>query len=88
MPLFTATSLSLHCCFVCLFLYTLVCISPHVLPPPPPPALLIFSRYMVCISFGDIHNLPTQSKFALFHGFLNFLSNAPKFHSVGGGGYV
>ena len=37
------------------------------------------------ISLGDIHFLPTRSKFALFQGFLNFSSNAPKFRSVGGG---
>ena len=41
---------------------------------------------MTPISLGDIHNLPTRSKFALFQGFLNFLSNAPKFRSVGGEG--
>ena len=30
--------------------------------------------------------MPTRSKFALFHGFLNFSSKPPKFRSVGGGG--
>ena len=29
--------------------------------------------------------MPTRSKFVFFQGFLNFLSKAPKFHSVGGG---
>ena len=37
------------------------------------------------MSLGDIHNLPPRSKFALFQGFLNFLSKAPKFRSKGGG---
>ena len=29
--------------------------------------------------------MPTRSKFVFFQGFLDFLSKAPKFHSVGGG---
>ena len=33
------------------------------------------------MSLGDIHNMPTRSKFVFFQGFLNFLSKAPKFHS-------
>ena len=37
------------------------------------------------ISLRDIQNMPTRSKFVFFQGFLNFLSKAPKFHSVGGG---
>ena len=37
-------------------------------------------------SLGDIHALPTRSKFTLFQGFLNFLSQAPKFRFIGGGG--
>ena len=40
---------------------------------------------LVAISLGDIHNMPTRSKFVFFQVFLNFLSKAPKFHSVGGG---
>ena len=36
------------------------------------------------ISLGDIHNMPTRSKFVYFQGFLRFSSRAPKFHSVGG----
>ena len=38
------------------------------------------------ISLGDICIMPTWSKIALFQGFLNFLSDAPKFRSVGAGG--
>ena len=34
------------------------------------------------ISLGDIQFLPTRSKFALFQGFLNFSSNAPKFQGM------
>ena len=37
------------------------------------------------ISLRDMHNLPTGSKFALVQGFFNFLSEAPKFRSIGGG---
>ena len=37
------------------------------------------------MSLRDIQNMPTRSKFVFFQGFLNFLSKAPKFHSVGGG---
>ena len=40
---------------------------------------------LVCISLGDIQNVPTRSKFAIFQGFLTFWSNAPKFRSIGGG---
>ena len=36
------------------------------------------------MSLGDIQNMPTWSKFAIFQGFLNFWSNAPNL----GGGYV
>ena len=36
-------------------------------------------------SLGDIQNMPTQSKFAIFQGFLHCWSNAP---NLGGGGYV
>ena len=43
---------------------------------------------VVCdpISLGDIHNMPTRSKFAIFQDFLNFWSNAPKRRYLGGGG--
>ena len=37
------------------------------------------------ISLGDIHNMPTRSKFVYSQGFLHFSSRAPKFRSVGGG---
>ena len=37
------------------------------------------------ISLGDIHNMPTRSKFVYSQGFLHFSSRAPKFLSVGGG---
>ena len=37
------------------------------------------------ISLGDIQNVPTRSKFAIFQDFLTFWSNALNFHSVGGG---
>ena len=36
------------------------------------------------ISLGDIQNMPTRSKFAIFQGFLTFWSNALKFRSIGG----
>ena len=39
----------------------------------------------LCISLGNIQNVPTRSKFAIFQGFLTFWSNALKFRSVGGG---
>ena len=44
-------------------------------------------RAVACadISLRDIQNMPTRSKSVFFQGFLNFLSKAPKFHSVGGG---
>ena len=38
----------------------------------------------IYISLGDIQNVPTRSKFAIFQGFLTFWSNARKFRSVGG----
>ena len=37
------------------------------------------------ISLGDIHSAPTRCVFALFLGFVNFWSNAPKFRPIGGG---
>ena len=37
------------------------------------------------ISLGDIQNVPTRSKFAIFQGFLTFWSNALKFRPIGGG---
>ena len=40
------------------------------------------------MSLGDIRYVPTRRKFAIFHGFLPFWSNAPKIRSVRGGGYV
>ena len=39
----------------------------------------------IYISLGDIQNVPTRSKFAIFQGFLTFWSNALKFRSIGGG---
>ena len=36
------------------------------------------------ISLGIIQNMPTQSKFTLFQGFLKFRSNAPQFPFTGG----
>ena len=38
-----------------------------------------------CISLTDIHSTPTRSVLALFLGFVNFWSNAPKFRPFGGG---
>ena len=40
------------------------------------------------ISLGDIHCAPTRWVLAFFPEFLNFSSNAPKYRSLGGGGYV
>ena len=53
--------------------------TPHC----PHPATSINSH---SISLGDIHYVPTQSKFAIFHDFLTVWSNAPKNRSVRGGG--
>ena len=36
------------------------------------------------ISFGDIHNVPTQSKLALFGGFAKFRSDMQKCRPLGG----
>ena len=44
-----------------------------------------FTKGHECISLGDIQNVPTRSKFAIFQGFLTFWSNALKFRSIGGG---
>ena len=38
------------------------------------------------ISLWDIQKVPTRSKFAFQQGFLNFWSNVPKCHYLGGGG--
>ena len=43
------------------------------------------SRQLFAISLGDIHKVPTRSKFTFFQVFLNFWSNAPKCRSLGGG---
>ena len=42
--------------------------------------------YQRCISLGDIHCAPTRWVLAFFPEFLNFLSDAPKHCSLGGGG--
>ena len=36
------------------------------------------------ISLGDVHSAPTRWVLALFLGFVNFWSNAPKFRPFGG----
>ena len=41
--------------------------------------------FSLAISLGDIHNMPTRSKFVYFQCFLHFSARAPKFRSVGGG---
>ena len=41
--------------------------------------------FSLAISLGDIHNMPTRSKFVYFQGFLHFSARAPKFRFVGGG---
>ena len=57
---------------------------PSVWPDTPPCRLVRFiPATPICL--GDIHNMPTRSKFVFFQGFLNFLSKAPKFRSVRGG---
>ena len=44
------------------------------------------SNGLLLISLGIIQSAPTQWVLALFLGFMNFWSNAPKFRPVGGGG--
>ena len=52
--------------------------------------VLCNNTLMLCVHIylGDIRFMPMRSRITFFQGFLNFLSNAPKFRSVGGGGGV
>ena len=62
----------------------------HPLPPQNAVNLTFSDDCLACVAEATlpryIHNLPTRSKFALFQGFLNFLSNARMLFPGGGGG--
>ena len=52
------------------------------------PVIVQAPHTAIHISLGDIQSVPTWWVLAFFPGFLNFSSDAPKYRSLGGGGYV